>query len=287
MLKGKFVTPLEYSYDKEEEKAIWAGTVEEMARIGSLVEELADKRAATILAEFDAHTSEAVNERAKRISTDSGEVSEYVLRIAEVQRQSTRDSLQDSLRVVASLKQEDSTVKSDVNSVMKQLDPRRPFTLKFELSSYDPHEQIEVKLTNQRYSYGVRYHVVSEDPGWGKQVYVQLGDEIVKGVPSWSWLRKGAGGVVISVVTALSICIGMLFLLTGLKLNSVWLAPILGVTFAGVVIACGMSDQPHSWLFPRLEITHPGNPSIGARRLSWLGTLILTIAVGVFVNLIS
>lgn len=269
---------LERSTDRERRWPAWAGTKDELKRIGHAVEEEVERHRSSKFAEHDAETSKILSD--PKLDGLHKEVEEKV-------RRRDRDALAERLSTEAKLVEGDNSTKGDVEEVLQELDRRNIMSIRFSMKDYD--ERIDVELKKEGYESGAKLRVASKDRGWANQVFIRLSEEIEKGVPGWSWLRRQAGRGVIALLSTLTplIAINVALIPNLSKSGKEVLYALDPTPFIIGFILLTLSDRFHSWLFPRLEITSEGSPNTGSRRLAWAGGLVLTVVLGVIVNLIS
>jgi hypothetical protein len=126
--------------------------------------------------------------------------------------------------------------------------------------------------------------VKSGDQGWARQVLTSLSEEVEKGVPRWAWWRSPAGGAILGAITAL-IALAVTLLVVPASVGMPFRLLVgLGMGVAAQVIV-GRSKFIN-WFLPPLEVASQGGSS-GGRRLAGLGLLLLSVPIGILVNLLT
>lgn len=230
----------------------WAGTTEELCSIGQAVERLSDT--ATI--------------------RDTGG--------------SSADSVFDGDKVTfeTTVTHGDDSVTGRLDAVLSELDRRTATSITFRISPRIGDDRLWLDLNWLRNSFAVHLVISSPDFGWASQALGSLSEEIDKGRPRWAWVRSSWGKALVYEFTALMFG-GGVWLLIAPFVDSIWwriiMVSILAIP-AGVI---AISDPIYRWLFPGVELIVPGGTSTGSRRIAYVGSLVLTVVVGVLVNFMT
>jgi hypothetical protein len=203
---------------------------------------------------------------------------------------------QRDVKVSAILSGQGDEISGPIADVFAEFDRRHPGNLELRIEE-NKVKTVAVLLGSKETSYfgfhedgsppraPILLGVKSSDRGWARQAFVQLSEEIQKGVPAWSWLCR-EGGTLFSFVVTLAVFMATGFVLSWpIPQNS--FPPALGIFIGLGVVASFATLIFHSWLFPRFEVNFEGMKSSGSRRLAWLGTLLLAIPIGILVNVLT
>jgi hypothetical protein len=285
---------MERSTDRTRRWAAWAGTKEDVRRLGNAVARQADSRLKALVIEFDKKTDRStdsvesfiwpVTNSDLTINSDTVLDSERMKiqdRARKESRKQERERLFKDFQTVMTLVHGNDTTKGPIGDVIEELDRRTLTSVQF--SAGKGHYTVEVTLTLQHRDYGVCLRVVSSDIEWANQAYVGISEEIEKGKPKPYWLRSGLGRILASLTTSVSIVYVILAILLS-KLpaqdrpNEIEIAII---ALLGLFVLFLKLDRFHDWLMPRFEIFSEGSNSIGARHLMWVGGQIIAVVVGI------
>lgn len=186
-------------------------------------------------------------------------------------------------------------------SVLREMDLRRVSEINLTGKLSDPSKDedkigIEFRFDQERPA--VRLEVNSSNPGWGRQAFVRLDDEISRGVRKWDFVHSKVGVGVFGWVSLIAsiISVRALYFVTpgptqfstkaGDPTNAKGVFHVVTVVALIVLFSWG-HHKLRRWVFPPLEITRSEAAGVGARRIAYFGALLLQIALGVFVNRIS
>lgn len=214
----------------------------------------------------------------------------YVAQRGVEQRQSTA---QDASRTYldARLFDGNEEIIGEPDAVLDELDLRSVARVEFVGQfPYNSKDELTIQFGAKfAYDGSIQLKVASSDSTWARSTFGQLADDIGKGVPWWAPLReKGHILGVWIVLCELFALAALLVLYPHISPDArssiyVSLATLASVVALGLFMSGSLSD----WLFPPLEITRPGGQSSGGRRRAVIGSVLISVAVGVFVNLIS
>lgn len=150
---------------------------------------------------------------------------------------------------------------------------------------YVPRLQLDLGSSDQ--SHGARIEISGYSPDWVRSSFTQLSEEIQRGVPWWaryprsflSFAVLAFGGVLVyaGVVLALP--------LAGTPRDLAWAFIWVPVALA---VSLAQNNALQRWLFPPFELTPPnGRPSADARLAKLASLFLVTVPVGIIINLIT
>ena len=258
---------MQHRTKKENKWWAWSGELDDLRRIGSVFRDLVAQRGSTILNEFD---------RGREDSADPS--------VASHERRKTEFS--EKWRASASLHDGDDQIDGSIAEVLDELDRRSATRLEFSstgMYAAAAGEELRVVFSRSSYIQAVHLKVRSGDQGWARQVLTLLSEEIEKGVPKWAWCRSLWGRILISLVVTVCL-VSALFLLPPL-LTSIPRAVIASGIILTVQIVVS-SPGVVRWFFPPFEVTSQAGSS-GGRRLAVLGVVLLSVPIGIIVNLLT
>lgn len=155
---------------------------------------------------------------------------------------------------------------------------------------YASKDELTVQFgTKYAFDGSIQLKVASNDPTWARSTFGQLADDIGKGVPWWASVRNKGHVLGVWLVLCELLALAIFLVLSphippGERLNAYQsLATLAGIVALGIFMSGSLTD----WLFPHLEITRPGGQSSGSRRLAVIGSVLISVVVGIFVNMIS
>lgn len=285
---------MERSTDRTRHWAAWAGTKEDVRRLGNSVARQADSRLKALVVEFDKKTERPtdsvesfiwpVTSSDLTINSDTvlnGERMKIQDQAQRESRKQEREKLFKDFETVMTLVHGNDTTKGPMGDVIEELDRRTLTSVRF--SAGKGYNTIEVTTTRQHRDYGVCLRVVSSDIEWANQAYVGISEEIEKGKPKSCWLRSRLGRMLASFTTSGSIVYVILAILLSKlpaqdRLNEIEIAII---AFLGLFALFLKLDRFHDWLMPRFEIFSEGGNSIGTRHLMWVGGQIIAVLAGI------
>jgi hypothetical protein len=282
------IDEIERSTKKERKWFAWAGDMSDLKRCGRVIEEL-----------YDARIESLENERRKRQDENLKSASDVTqggantsiaisgnLGYINIVGSPIGDSHEDITRYPFKglrLTDED-VVTGPTESVLTEVDRRSVRSLTF-IGAIDFGEYVIVTFTRTQ-DWAARVEVRSSNIGWAKQALTRLTDEIEKGVPQWAFMRNSTGNVTVSVRLLTGIIIGASIAL--MWPNKEQHGNIsLGVIFAILSAILLGSAKLKNFLFPAFEISGEARESTGSRRIAALALILISIPIGMFVNLIS
>lgn len=278
----------------------WAGDLRELEVIASIARESIRERQQTAAKEL-AHLIET-------ISSDSEEdVSDLIRSKLNTLKASRERILTGRVELFVRLSVEDQheTVAGQVAEVLSELDRRSTKSVAMTASPhrylagdiYDVEQDEKSPLTEGIYVYlgrkslynleGAEVRVSSPDTGWARSTFARMVDEIEKGVPRWARLRRHLI-VPIAFLTAAFTILGFAI---GYSIKEYWqdwwLAPFSAGILGFISFPFTWGGRLFDWLFPPFEVTGEGSQSSGGRRIAFLGSVLISIPIGVVVNSIS
>jgi len=275
------------STDKERKWPVWVGTLEDIHRLLAAVEEMAKIRRIALLASFDEETERQFGEKAGAIEPVQQTVEDAITQVFKNQRMTERGNLERRLTVTTTLIDGDDTTKGKGGGILRELDRRSVQSVAFDILDYD--EQIVVTLDRKPSSFnacGAELKVRSADVGWARQAFAYLSDEISKGEPRYSWIRKSFGKVIAGTGLALAFTLTVVLLVTP-SVPSKWqFVPWAAGGYVLFILAVVLSYSSPllDWLAPRFEIVGDDGQSTGRRRIGAVMAPILAIILGIIVN---
>lgn len=287
------------STDKEREWPIWVGSMEDVRRLATATEQMAEIRRRFLLESFDEETEQEVGVAPNRLGskqldvlaeTDSEGVEfakELIRQNVKGLREAERRGLEKRLTVTATLVDGDDTTKGEIASVLAELDRRSVKSVEFSMWHYD--ERVAVTLDRKAgrlRGYGARLQVKSSDLGWARQTFAHLSDEISKGEPKYSWIRKTSGRIAVVCGWALAPILAIvLIVLPSVPGKDRWVPWLVGI-YAALALAfiIALSDSLLDWLAPRFEIVGEDGQSTGRRRIGAAIAPVVAVIIGIIVN---
>lgn len=257
---------VQHKTTKKNQWTAWSGELEDLRRLGQSFTELVSKHGVALLASYEeshAHEWPETSERQKK-------------------------EFEDRWRAFAELRDGDDQIEGAVDEVLAELDRRSAVSL--ELSATSAYTALcgeEIKLVFHRNAvrYAVSLEVKSGDQGWARQVLTLLSEQIEKGVPKrWAWCRTPWGHSAIgTAVFAVAYVLVQILLPSSLTLlPRTLIATGISLLLEVIVLLKGVLD----WFFPPFEVTSRAGSS-GGRRLAGLGLLLLSVPIGILVNLLT
>jgi hypothetical protein len=179
---------------------------------------------------------------------------------------------------------DDERVSGDVDEVMAELDRRSTRKITF-IGALAPRDRITLFFDRENKP-AIVLSIESPHSGWARQALSRLSVEIEKGVPVWAYLRANTFK---SVMTKLAASLMLSAALAVALIEDANPGDRLGATafLAFFISFAVMSERLLGWIFPGVEILGEGVQSTGSRRIALLLALLASIPVGVLVNRIS
>lgn len=236
----------------------WAGDIKEIHAIADIFENAATKVRNKILEQHEEHEETDV----------------YCTCLSDAK----------SAVATARISEGSESISGSLHAVVAAIDRRTFQRMTFKLEGYSsPHLQLKFdsefgSLDGQ----GLTLEVSSSWRDWVRQTFTELSDEIDKGVPRWHFLRTVPGLALITLVGGLAgFCIALPMFNSGNDvISSLGTSPIILLMILSPISA-------YVWAFPGFEITHEGGTTTGARRLAFMCALLLSIPIGIVINLIT
>ncbi|WP_448623568.1 hypothetical protein [Geodermatophilus sp. URMC 64] len=245
----------------------WSGELNDLRRIGRLFTSVVEDRGPALWASYEAENLDVASS-----SIDGGW---------------RKEDFDKRWRASAKLQDGDDEIEGPIDEVLAELDPRTIDRLEFSATSDHtviPGDAIAL-VFNRGNSYSpISLVVRSSDHGWARQVLSSLSEEVEKGVPRWARWRSIAGRAAISWATYVAVYVLLLLILPTA------LAPLprqIIAIGAGIVVAfAAASSRSLDWLLPPFEVRSQGT-STGGRRITALALLLVSVPVGVLVNVLT
>lgn len=231
----------------------WAGTTDELRSIGRIVERL-----------FDSIT----------VPEGGGSPADSVFGV-------------DKLTFETTVTHGDDAVWGGLDRALSELDRRTVTSVSFRITTRIGEDRLRVELSWRDLYYPVRLVISSPDPGWAKQAFTSISEEIDKGRPRWAWVCSGWGRSIVTTSSTITFATGVSLLVAPFVHSPTFrLSIVIGIELVMLVLV-GVSQRTYRWIFPAVELIVPGGTSTGSRRFAFIGSLALTVAVGILVNFIS
>ncbi|MEU7482053.1 hypothetical protein AB0A63_39210 [Lentzea sp. NPDC042327] len=200
----------------------------------------------------------------------------------------------DRLHFEVKLENGDDSVTGDLESVLAEFDRRTATKLTFEgnygFSLHDK-EALRIELNwTERYAAAAVVTVTASDHGWANKATAILSELLDRRNQNWSWIHKlgwqllaflaisATAGKTTSLVTEPFLPKGW----------NPWIYAILPNVASMTVIVCTFFIRKNFLsLFPKVEVIDLGQTASKTRRWIFVGTLLMTIFLGILVNRIS
>lgn len=174
----------------------------------------------------------------------------------------------------------------ELEATFAEFDPRTvtgvTFTGRFPYDVRDELLQITVSWGKLQ---AIRVDVVSIDHGWANKVLASISEEIDKGHVRWSWVQRTWGRAIIASAITWALYIALLLII-----GQFWMSPYVSVVAGIVGLLLAMTivvpDKLFYKIFPMIEILNSTGGSAGRRRAGLLGSILLTITLGIIVNIL-
>jgi hypothetical protein len=265
--------------EKQRHWRAWAGTLQDVIRLSERLEELVNSRRQGLLAELGLR------------DPDLGDASSSEPALTERRDENLKASLIYEFQLEMGYGEGDDVAIGRPEQIIQEIDRRSVELLTIFAETEGAmsfSEELQVALGPS----GVELKVGSGDRGWVNQVLVAVTEEVEKGVPGWAWVRRNYGRS--AFVAVVLICLAVIVsLLIARHVPRKSEGSFLGITIASVVVlwfiftGAQLTNRFIDWLFPAFQILPDGGRSSGTRRLAFVGSLLLTICLGVIVNLIT
>jgi hypothetical protein len=255
---------------KENTWSAWSGELEDLRRIGRLFSSLVEQRRAPLWAAI------------------SGE---YVVNPetpgAESVAERRKADFDRRWKAVATLQDGDDQIEGPINEVLAELDPRTISRLEFSATSHyigAAGDAIGLTFNKENLFQPVVLDVRSSDQGWARQALTSLSEEIERGVPKWARWRSFLGKMGVSV----AICLVVYLIATILLPSSLhtWIRTLTASAIAIAVALVATSFRSLDWFLPPFEVRSQGT-STGGRRIAGLALLLLSVPIGILVNILT
>jgi hypothetical protein len=239
----------------------WAGEIQDLRRVVSLVEDLATRRKSQALSEL----------------TDKNDKYE-------------REEWENRVHlVIVEIADGADSITGPSDEVFKELDRRTVMSIKISTDLPSREDKLNVSFKKKGYRAGVDVEVKSLDPGWARQAMSQLSDEIDKSEPKWSFFLSN-GGMLFSLFMSYITVVGVADLIEARLIHrdlAGWLGATFFIAFSSLLFMVLLGSAIWPWMFPKFELYGEGGSSTGGRRLAGLLVFFGSIAAGVLVNLIT
>jgi hypothetical protein len=273
----------------------WAGDITAIRSLAKTINECVQERHKDIL--------DSVKERIETIENADKRGLGYDQLMLESLRQRAQEleAAENNELVILKMFDKYEEVYGEVNEVLAELDRRSTRCLVFAFDvenqrirsadafpSYHIGDGVQVRLgmdTNFRDS-GADIIVSSPSTGWARSSFARISDEVEKGVPRWSSLRRYLFSV-FALLFATAVMIGTFPHINSKDKTAVTLVFGLVALFLAGMLVIAEDTRLVSWVFPRFELTGEGAQSSGTRRMIAVTATLISIPVGVLINLIS
>lgn len=199
---------------------------------------------------------------------------------------SERSAIADQSRTNLSFTAGSDTISGPVDEIFPQIDPRtiELLFISATFARYDDNDQVTVRMRKKDPS-EVLVRVTSPDGAWSRSTFAALSEEIENGVPKWSRFRRLSWKALLGVMIYIVVFLGVALILSSYPAIRSWaLLPSLAVGVSAQSLF--YVDAVRDWFFPPFELRE-GRQSTGSRRLALVAGIVLSIPVGVLVNVIS
>ena len=132
----------------------------------------------------------------------------------------------------------------------------------------------------------IRIDVVSADHGWANKVLASLSEEIDKGRVRWSWVHRPLGRGLVGGATHVALSVALLLIIWPFWMSA-YALPVATVISFSIVAMTIFPDKSFYKIFPTTEILASTGKSTGRRRWELLGSIFLTIMLGIIVGILS
>lgn len=262
----------------------WSGTIEDIRRIANILSNLEDTRRTRIEAEVDEPKDAITVRREARARFEP-------------------------FTCMIEIEDGDNRISGPVDMILSEIDNRTTRNISFGLPGvehygridspfYDDNITIEFISDHPYNNLGTDLKVTTSDQGWGRQAFAQLSEEIEKGVPRWAWIHKRLGIASIFILTYIALLTFLFLVLPPFpehlsdKSNPNHLATVVSWAVLATVLpilgaVATASRKLRTWAFPTFEILGVHGASTGSRRIAYIVGILISIPIGIFVNLIS
>ncbi|MFS8100892.1 hypothetical protein LFM09_27570 [Lentzea alba] len=264
----------------------WAGSVADLRRLGDETEKHVQAKKEALLRAFDTESQSELEEIEK---AKTGSAQEFELDWARESRASKRKDLEDRIALKAKLVDSAGIAEGSLSEIIQEFDHRSFNSVFYEADlgrSYE--EDLSISLRKFGPKPGIELTISSTDQAWARQAFSHLSDEIAKGVPKWASMRSDGPrrAVALGMFLVVSVSIGFMhYRLLGPSAQA-WTTFVSAIGL-GLWPVIAIYSPLWSYIFPPLDVHGEGGSSTGSRRLAFILGIFLTIALGVFVNLIS
>ncbi|SIS03612.1 hypothetical protein [Micromonospora avicenniae] len=278
---------VERSTTRSRSWSAWAGSREELLKIGAELEKLYEQRRQAILAEYDRETDRIVKE-----CLDSED--EILAQVRNERRQGDRVNYESRWQFTVTLSDGPEEVTGPVREVFQEFDRRTHTKVTFSGAAGPvDKERDRVKVEFEKaHPEAVFLHVRSTDPGWARQVMSKMSDEIGMGSPWWAFLYTPLGRSLYRGISWSVIYFSLYSLFSPIfpskedpAFNQV--VGIVALLLGALLLAWAVNNRRSlNWMLPSFEVTDGGQPT-GTRFLLYIAGLALAFAAGIIVNRIS
>ncbi|MDR6969748.1 hypothetical protein [Leifsonia shinshuensis] len=273
---------VEKQFDSVAESYVLRETQHLRARIKTLKNSIAE-------AERDIAESEAEDLR-RRIAEDRLARNESELTDTQQELIDAENKARNSLRIQAAFNDNVSTTQTYVGSASDLADAAGDVFASSVIftapgSAYLAGERIAIELAVDS---GLKLTVSSNDEKWARAAFSELEDQVLKGIPSWRYLRSlpvVAGSLAGSFAVAGALIVVGLSNTKGVPSSAVANIALLFI-FVALWAVVGITALVRR-MVPAVEIIRGGRNSRGRAVWTFFGTVIVTIVLGVLVNRIS
>jgi hypothetical protein len=254
---------------------VWTGSQEDLRRVATLFTSLGEERRVALVEELRAKSAK---------EREEGSQDEWSLKYADQQLLRETERIDDYYQLTVTGEDGDDTTKGDFETVLNEIDRRSVSSIKFEIGRYD--DKIVLTFKRSGYEAGAKLAVSSPDLGWGKRSYVELTDEVAKGVPRYSWIHttpgRGITGLASSLLIVLTVVLLVLPAVTSKDRPGVWIIGAFSTLW--VFMGLTITGRIFEWLAPHFELIGADVQPTGSRRIWAIIGLIGAVIIGIIVN---
>lgn len=280
--RSRDLAEVEHRTEKTRAWPAWAGTREDLGRIGAVTQGLFEFRKKSLCEAYQAGLENEIDDQINEDRQREG-----------IRKQA--EQFANSMRLEATVAHGTDSSTGQPDDVIKELD-RRTVT-SYTLESLFPYPTRDESLTvkfmwaHGDNSTGAEVKIGSKDIGWANQALAMLSEEIDKGGPKWFSVHKPAMRFAVHLLVTLSVAGSITFafapLLQGaLAVIALAIVSVLFVAWLLVGVAV-LAPFVYNTIFPPVELLGEDFHSTTGRRVAFFSSLVLTVALGVFVNIIS
>jgi hypothetical protein len=260
----------------------WAGTIDELKRVGQIAQDIFRERQHQIAIEQYSHLDDGV----ERLDSDER------LTFEQKYERRKREELLSADRFQAVLENGPDTASGGLEDVLAEFDQRTVTVVKFEGTVYDDsvgREHLAVVFSWQKpLTPAVVLNVTSADHGWANKARAVLSEELDKRKLWWANVHKPIWHLLLTIAAFLVVELSVVLIIHRFVDNAATRYIVSFAIAALVVYPVMLSNKIFTKMFPRCEILDSsGSSTAGTKRLVALLSAVGSILIGVLVNLIS